>query len=379
MTAVDAAVIAWMTLWAIVGASRGLVEQALSFAGLVAGALAGSRLAPELLPGGRESLWLPLASLAGALVGAVLVQTLLLMLAAPLRRRMLHGAARTVDQGGGVVLGALLGLALAWLIAAVAIYQPGDRATALRREVQRSAILSTVLHAVPPGDVLGALARVDPFPLLPLPAAVLPEPDPSVARSPATARAARSVVQLRGQACGLLKQGTGWVVGEGLVATNAHVVAGGGGSQAILPGGRSLPATPVYVDGADDVAIVRVAGLRLPPLVLAGPPGSGQDVVLLGHPGGGPLVAEAATAAAPRTVLSQDAYGRDRVARSVVATRGTLGPGSSGGPVIDDRGRVVAMIFGASPGGESGAAVPPGPIRRGLASPLTPVDPGPCA
>ena len=37
------------------------------------------------------------------------------------------------------------------------------------------------------------------------------------------------------------------------------------------------------------------------------------------------------------------------------------------------------MIFGGSRDGDSGAAVPPGPIRRGLESPLRPVDAGPCA
>ena len=113
MTAVDGIVIAWMVIWAVFGTSRGLVEQVLSLIGLAAGALAGSRLAPLLLPDGRESLWLPLVSLAGAIVGATLVQVLLLALAAPLRRRVMSGSARRVDQGGGLVLGAALGLVLA--------------------------------------------------------------------------------------------------------------------------------------------------------------------------------------------------------------------------------------------------------------------------
>ena len=379
MTALDAAVIAWMLLWAFVGSARGLVEQVLSFAGLAVGALAGSRLAPLLLPGGRESVWLPLVSLGGAIVGAVLVQTVILTLAAPLRRRVLRGPARRADAGGGFVLGAVLGLGLAWLIGAVALYQPGNRVTGLREQVQRSTILSATLRLVPPDTVLGALARVDPFPLLPLPSVVLPAPDPSVARDPTARRAGTRVVQLRGRACGLVKQGSGWVIGEGLVATNAHVIAGQADTEAILPGGSVLDAEPVYVDARNDVAIVRVAELALAPLTLVDAPRTGQPVVLLGYPGGGPLAAGAATAAAPRTVLAPDAYGRGTIARSVVTTRGSLGPGSSGGPVVDTSGHVVAMIFGGTPGGESGAAVPPGPIRRGLDSPLTPVGAGPCA
>ena len=379
MTAVDGIVIAWMVIWAVFGSSRGLVEQVLSLTGLAVGALAGSRLAPLLLPEGRESLWLPLVSLAGAIVGATLVQAVLLVLAGPLRRRVADGPARRIDQGGGLVLGAALGLVLAWLIAAVALYQPGDGVAALREEVQRSSILSTALRALPPDRVLGALARVDPFPLLPLPAAVLPDPDPSVSATAAASRAQGSIVQLRGRACGRVKQGTGWVVGDDLVATNAHVVAGQGDTQVIAGDGRVLSARAVYVDGDADVALMRVADLGLPALPLGDAPSTGQTVVLMGFPGGGALTAQTATAAAPRTVLAPDAYGRGRQARSVVVTRGSLGPGSSGGPVVDALGRVRAMIFGGSPDGESGAAVPPGPIRAGLRSSLVPVSTGPCA
>jgi S1-C subfamily serine protease len=176
-----------------------------------------------------------------------------------------------------------------------------------------------------------------------------------------------------------VKQGTGWVVGDDLVATNAHVVAGQGDTQVIAGDGRVLSARAVYVDGDADVALMRVADLGLPALPLGDAPSTGQTVVLMGFPGGGALTAQTATAAAPRTVLAHDAYGRGRQARSVVVTRGSLGPGSSGGPVVDALGRVRAMIFGGSPDGESGAAVPPGPIRAGLRSSLVPVSTGPCA
>ena len=36
------------------------------------------------------------------------------------------------------------------------------------------------------------------------------------------------------------------------------------------------------------------------------------------------------------------------------------------------------MIFGGTGDGDAGAAVPPGPIRRALAAPHGPADPGPC-
>ncbi len=297
----------------------------------------------------------------------MLAQAVLFLVASPLRRKVERGSARRIDQGAGVVLGAALGLALAWLVAAVVVFQPVDRAVGLRDEVQRSQILRSALSLVPPDQVLGALARVDAFTLIPLPAAALPEPDPSVLATSGARRARGSVVELRGRACGVIKQGTGWAIADDLIATNAHVIAGQDDTQALVPGGPSLATEPVYVDAANDIALLRVDDLGLAPLTLGEAPRGPLDVVLLGHPGGGPLVAEAGTAAPPRTIIAPDAYGQGSSARSVIVTRGSLGPGSSGGPIVDSSGRVVAMIFGGTGEGDAGAAVPPGPIRRALA------------
>jgi len=378
VTALDWIVLAWIAIWALLGAGRGMLEQILSLTGLAVGAIVGSRLAPVLLPDGRESQWLPLVALGGAILGAVLVQALLLALARPLRRAVSRGPARAVDRGGGLLVGAALGLTLAWLLAAVVVLQPGGRVVEFRNQVRASHILSTALRVAPPDEVLGSLARSDVFPLIPLPAAALPEPDPSVARSPGARRARQSVVELRGSGCGLIKQGSGWVVADNLVATNAHVIAGEDDTRVTINGRPSLAAEPVYVDPTNDIALMRVEGLDLPTLSIGQTPGGPTSVTLLGYPRGGPLTARAGTAAPPRTVVTTNAYGKGGTVRSVVVTRGTLGPGSSGGPIVDASGQVVAMIFGGSEDGSSGAAVPLGPIRDALSADLHPVSSGPC-
>ena len=377
MNWVDPLVLLWVALAAVVGYGRGLVAQGLSLVGLAVGGLVGSRVAPLFLPEGKSSAWVPLASLVGAVVGAVLVQLGASLLGQAIRATLAHGPLRVADAAGGVVLGAAIGLAVAWL-AAVAALQV-DR-TGARRTVQDSVILSSLVDAVPPAGVLQALARFDPLPIVGArPDLGLPPPDPSVARAPATRRAARSVVKVIGFGCGIGVQGSGWVVRRGLVATNAHVVAGQESPQIAAPNGRVIEARPVYYDPKTDVSLLSVRGLGLPPLPIGEEP-SGEHVVLLGYPNDGPLTGTAATAGRPRKVLTPDAYSRRLRLRTVVPLRGRVEHGESGGPVIDERGEVVAMIFAAARQGEGGFGVPVGAVEAGLETRQDQVvDTGPCA
>lgn len=378
MTLIDLVIVGWVVIWGAIGLGRGMTEQLLSFGGLALGAVVGGRLAPLVLGGRVGEEWVPIAVLVGAILGATLVQALILRLAIPLRVVVRRGPLRPVDAGGGVIVGAAVGLALAWLVAAVFIHVPGDRqGSAFREGVQRSAILSRALAAVPPDRLSGAIARLDPLPLVPITAGALPPPDDSVLARPQAAAARAQVVQVRGRACGAGRAGSGWVVAPDLIATNAHVVAGMDDPEVLVPDGRRLDGTPVHVDRTDDVALLRVPDLGLAPLPLGDAPSRPTSVVLMGYPGGGALRAEAATAAPPQAVFAPDVDGR-RQLRRVVTVRGSLGPGSSGGPIVDGDGRVVAMIFGGNPEGDAGAAVPPDQIREGLGGSRTPVGTGAC-
>jgi S1-C subfamily serine protease len=183
-----------------------------------------------------------------------------------------------------------------------------------------------------------------------------------VLESPGAGVAAESVVKLEGTACGVGTQGSGWVVRPGLVATNAHVIAGHRGTRVLVPNGQDLSAQPVYVDVTNDIALLRVSGLEAASLRTRAEADRPLPVALLGYPRNGPLTATAGTAGEPRTVLSPDAYGRGTHARVVVPLRGAVQPGESGGPVVDRRGRVavpVDLVLDAA--GERLRRVPSGP------------------
>jgi S1-C subfamily serine protease len=377
VTIADVFVILLVAAAAAYGAVRGLAVQVVSLAGLAAGAFAGSRLAPHLLTEGAGSAWVPVAGLIGAVVGALFVHALSVGLGRPLFRAVAVGPARALDAVGGAVFGAGVGLALVWLFAVVAIQQSG---LGLRRDVQRSEILPRLLGAVPPIDVLSALRRVDPLPFVEdLPGARLPPPDPSVRNAPGARVAQQAVVKVLGTSCGLGVSGSGWVVGPELVATNVHVVTGQRDTHVIAPNGRDLGARLVHSDARNDVALLRVSGLATAPLEPAPESDEARPVALLGYPGNGPLVAAPGTAGPARRHLGQNAYGDGLVLRDVVPLRGVVRSGDSGGPVVDARGRVVAMMFAATRGERGGLGIPADLVEDAARGRLRPVAPGQCA
>jgi S1-C subfamily serine protease len=374
VNAVDVLLLLGVAAFSILGAHRGLAAQALSLGGLALGALLGSLIAPHLFP--DNSAWLPVAGLMGALVGAFVLGTLAGVLGRPVRLFLAtHPPLAAVDRVGGIALGGLIALTIGWLLAVLALHQP---ALGLRAEVRSSAILPRLLSAVPPDRVLQALNRFDPLPLLPGLQETLPPPDATILESPGTRAAARSVVKLQGTACGVGTQGSGWVVRAGLVATNAHVIAGHESTRLFAPNGQILRARPVYVDATNDIALLRVPGLEAGVLTTNTRADRSRPVALMGYPQNGPLTATAATTGAARTVLSPDAYGRRTRPRVVVPLRGQVRPGESGGPVVDRRGRVVAMIFGGTRDRAGGYAVPVDLVLDAADGPLRRVPSGPC-
>jgi hypothetical protein len=379
LTTLDWIIIAFTLLMAVWGYQQGLIAGALSLAGFAAGAFIGSRLGPLLLEDGSHSPYAPLFALLGALIIGGVFASGLELLGFHLRRRM-GDRLGLIDGFGGSVLVACLGLFLVWIGGSVALQTPGARE--LREPIQRSAILKELNEVLPPsGGVLKALARFDPFPMIRGPAANVPPPDAKIARDRDVRAAARSVVRVLGTACGLGVQGSGWVAGKGIVVTNSHVVAGQDDTT-VQPGGEGpgLDADAIWFDPRNDLSILRVRGLSGGPVlsmhVNAEP---GTPAAVLGFPENGPYEVEPARLGQTATVITQDAYGRGPVQRTITTLRGEVRPGNSGGPAVDASGRVVTTIFAAATDGRrTGFGVPDSVVRQALRRARGLVDTGPC-
>ena len=79
------------------------------------------------------------------------------------------------------------------------------------------------------------------------------------------------------------------------------------------------------------------------------------------------------------SVISEDAYGRGPILRTVTSFSGKVRHGNSGGPAIDASGAVEATVFAARADGRGGFGVPSTLVRRELGSAGGSVSTGPCA
>jgi hypothetical protein len=354
VTLLDVGALVVIALTAFTGFRRGLVVGVCSLAGLAGGAWAGATVAPHILSG-ETSVYPPLVALGGVVLGAALGQMLAITLGRSVRQLLRVGVLRAFDNVTGAMLGAGMGVALVWSLAAVLLYTPGD--DNLRRAVQRSQIAGGLTSAFPPSDVIGVLARIDPFGALVGPEADVDPADPSILRDPDVRLAGRSVLRVTGHACGLGIEGTGWIAAPGYVVTNAHVVAGVRAPYVDRTVGRQLRGSVVAFDSHDDLAVIRVPGLRGKALPRR-KPSTGTPIAILGYPNDGPFHGEAGRLGRTQSTFVRDAYGHFPITRPVTPLRGDIRPGNSGGPAVDGAGRVRAIVFARRAGSEGGFAIP---------------------
>lgn len=379
MNGVDWIIVGVVLLLALFGWAQGFLSGALSLGGFALGAWLGTRIGPMILPDGEQSPYAPLFGLVGAVMAGAVLAAGFEGVAARVRSRLRAPGLAAVDGLLGAVLTAAVGLGFAWVLGAVALQTPGARG--LRAEIQGSKILSELNDVLPSRELLNALARYDPFPRVDGPGIDVGPPNAAIARDPQVRAAADSVVRVVGTACGLGVQGSGWVAAPGVVVTNAHVVAGQRDTQVFAEGtGQGFDATAVHYDPRNDLAVLRAGGLAAPALPLASDPQAGRRAAILGFPGDGPYDVRPARLGATRGALTQDAYGRGPVQRTITALRGNVRSGNSGGPVVDGRGRVVTTVFAAATSGpEGGYGVPNGIVRDALDDLGGEVSTGPCA
>ncbi|HET9093498.1 MAG TPA: MarP family serine protease [Solirubrobacteraceae bacterium] len=378
MTLADLVILALVALMALQGFLRGFIVGAAALAGFVAGGLIGSRIAPVLLSGGAHSPYSALISLGGAVILGGLLGSIFEGVARRLRRFMWIPGLRILDGILGALLTAGIGLGMAWIAGAVLLQASSQFGLppSLRHSIARSVILRSLNRTLPPsGPILNALGRIDPLGSIAGSGADVPPPNPRIVAAPGVRLASSSVVRILGTACGFGVEGSGWVAGNGLVVTNAHVVAGETDTVVQVRGvGPPLAASTLVFDPHNDVAVLRVPALTAPALRLASGPASGESAALLGFPLNHGYDRQPARLGPTRRANTTDAYGNP-ASRLITTLRGWVRSGNSGGPLVDALGQVVGTVFAeitnAAANDRSGLAVPNRVVAHDLRRALT--------
>ncbi|UFS59987.1 MarP family serine protease [Subtercola endophyticus] len=359
--AVDIVLIVAAVLAVAGGWARGALVTAASLAGIAVGAWVATLVAPIVVDWLVQYGWtstLQRSIAAGAVfVLSIVIGSSVLGAAATLMRRAVGRVrvVRKLDSAGGAVLGILAWAVVVWLAGGFLLSTGQLQATQL---VNSSQVVRT-LNSMAPIPATAALGTLDTalgnagFPTVFADGAEFiagaQAPDSTVPS--AVTASSDGVVKVLTSApnCGNDSEGSGWVVADDRIVTNAHVVAGG--TEIFVQAGGSgslLPATLVVYDPQRDLAVLDVAGLGISPLTLGSNLGPSDSAVVAGYPENGPFTSATARVRQVVEAVGLDIYGSATVTREIYSLRTTVLPGNSGGPLFDTSGKVVGVVFARS-------------------------------
>jgi serine protease Do len=169
--------------------------------------------------------------------------------------------------------------------------------------------------------------------------------------------------------------GSGFITqSDGIIVTNAHVVAGARRVDVALRDGTTYPATIIGVDELNDLAVLKINAKNLP----VAPLGTSRDLVIgewaiaIGNPFGfllgntEPSVTAGVISGTGRNLIARAEGGGTYV--DMIQTDASINPGNSGGPLVNALGEVVGVNSSIySPSGGSiglGFAIPVDRVRR---------------
>jgi len=164
--------------------------------------------------------------------------------------------------------------------------------------------------------------------------------------------------------------GSGWYLAPHLVATAAHVVAGGTTFTTAAQGGAPAAAELVYFDALGDIAILRTDAVGTP-LPIADTVARGERGVGAGYPHitvGTPFTRLGYTFNQTRTITDMAITGGTSGKRLISTFQGIAYHGESGAAVINADGEVIGQVAQAINGQQMMIAVPVATIRTALAA-----------
>lgn len=353
MNFIDLLIISFIIVSLFRGREIGFVRQLFSTIGFFGGLWLGALIQRHSVGLMHTTLSKTIFSLTVILGFAVLLLAVGEYVGILLKKKVHRPQLNWLDNFFGSILSAVSILIAVWLSASIASSLPYP---GLKADIRQSKIISFLNDSLPPApEVMADIGHlIDPngFPQV----FIGSEPSPpEVGKIPnmgslqaAVNKTKASVVKVEGQGCGGIVEGSGFVVGNDLVATNAHVVAGIA-TPYVADGNGLHKATPIWFDPDLDFAVLRVNNLAGKPLVIDSTEVSpGTAAAVLGYPSGGGFEADPAAVLDEFTAVGRNIYGQGSTHREVYELRANVVPGNSGGPLIAKDSSVIGVIFAES-------------------------------
>lgn len=336
------------------GRELGLARQLGSTLGFIGGMMLGVYLQPYTTTLSDNSIEKSVIALSTILISAFSFLVVGEYIGIKVKSRMNHRAVHAVDRWLGSIIGTATLLLAVWLGAAILSIMPFSGP---QEKIRESYVISRLNQSLPSTTsvITGLSNLLEPngFPRV----FIGTEPTlPGNTTIPGIGadlqqvidRSKDSVVKFEGVGCGGIVEGTGFVISNDLIITNAHVVAGVSQPYVRDSNGQHT-ARAVWFDPELDFAIVRADNLAGAPLLIHDDiVPAGTRGVILGYPGGGNLTAGGAEVADHFTARGYDIYSRDTSLRQVYSLAAKVIPGNSGGPVFAADGTVIGVIFAQS-------------------------------
>jgi S1-C subfamily serine protease len=180
---------------------------------------------------------------------------------------------------------------------------------------------------------------------------------PRIAAESFQRRARKLTVRVRNISCLGVGIGSGFAVARDLLITNRHVLAGAAVLEVSTWDGRTLEVDAAEVGVLGDLGVAVVNG-RLPGIGSYGrPPQETAPLTVAGYPLGGKLALREGT-----VIDYVDGY-RFGIPGQVMRLSARVQPGNSGGPVLNGKGKIVAVVFALELATGYGLAIPVDTLR----------------
>ena len=336
------------------GRDIGFIRQACSSVGFFGGLFLGSLLQPYTINLAHTTPSRAAIAIATSVGSALILLLIGEYAGVALKRKTMLRPINAFDNTLGAMLSIFSFLLTVWIGSSLLSGLP---VPGVQQAITGSRIIAKLDRSLPPApDIIASLSRlVDPNGFPDVFIAGEPSRNRSSAAIPnlgslqtAVSRDKAAVVKIEGQGCGGIVEGSGFIVAPGMVATNAHVVAGIK-KPYIRDANGTHTASVIWFNPDLDFAVLRAANLAGPVLHFdTSVAVHGSAAAVLGYPGGGGFTASPAAVADSFVARGRNIYGRGVTSREIYELRADIIPGNSGGPVVATDGSVIGVVFAQS-------------------------------